>query len=174
MTIIRALFSFILVFASYAFSFGQNGRFYFVTDKDTLNDKFSEVKLLIEMANGDLIQFNKNDSLIYPLNINIDSINSIIVNYKSKKLSFYNFNEQVKNSHLPLEIIKVQQPHYSTLFEDKRNLYFTVDNYPFESNDRKESAKLGVDYAKVPLQKIIIVELYFQVLEMYILNDKGK
>ena len=126
------------------------------------------------MANGDLIPFNKSDSLIYSLNINTDSINSIVVNYKSKKLSFFNFKDQIKNSHLPLEVIKVQQPHYLRLFADKRNLYFTVDNYPFESNDREESAIMDLDYAKAPLQKIVVVELFYQVREMFILNDKEK
>ena len=174
MTVLKFLFFFTLVFIIHPFSFGQNGKFYFITDKDTIRNNSNEVKVFIEMANGDSIQFNRHDSLLYPLNINTDSINSIIVIYRSKKLSFYNFKDKVKYSRLPLEVIKVQQPHYSKIFADKRNLYFTVDNYPFESIDREESAKMDLDYAKVPLKKIIVVELFYQVREMFVLNDKGK
>jgi hypothetical protein len=170
----RILFSFFFFFLFSSALFGQNGRLYFIVDKDTLKKKYSEVNLFLETNCGDLVPFNFNDSLIYPTKISSDSLNSIVVKYKDKTLSFFNLKDQVKNSHLPLEVIKVTQPWYSTLFTDKRNLYFTVDNYPFETNDRKESAKMNLDYAKVPLNKIIVVELYYQVSQMSILNDKGK
>ncbi|CAN5720492.1 hypothetical protein BH11BAC4_BH11BAC4_21590 [soil metagenome] len=48
------------------------------------------------------------------------------------------------------DIIKCQQPRYSKLFADKGNLYFTVDNYPFETSDRLESAKWILKTQKFP------------------------
>jgi hypothetical protein len=149
---------------------GQNGKFYYIIDKDTINIKANELQLFLEMTDGELIEFNKADELLYPKNIIVDSINSIVVSFLNKKHSFFNYKEKIKYSNLPLSILKIQRPNYRDLFTEKRNLYFTIDNYPFENNDRLLCANSNLENSNLSLSKLIIIELYYQSIEITVVN----
>lgn len=154
------------------FSYGQNGKLFFIKDKDTLNVAANNVKVFIEIDNR-LIPFNKDEKLVYPDGINLDNINSIIVLYNTDTLSFFNYKEKVKFSRLPLPVVKTLLPIYSGIFSDRRNMYFTIDSYPFENKERKETAGMNQKNSKIPKSKMVITELYYQVTEMY-LYEPGK
>lgn len=151
----------------------QGGKLFFIKDKDTLNVAESNIKVFIEF-NSRLLPFNQGDDLLYSDSINLDSINSLIVVYNNDSLSFYNFKEMVKSSRLPLSIIKTQLPIYSSLFSDKRNMYFAIDIYPFENKDRSKTATLNLKNSNVPLNKVTICELYYQVREIHLFEPKKK
>jgi len=161
----------LIIFSAQA-TYGQNAKLYVVKDKDTLNSKVTGVKIFLDIENQ-LVAFSNSDSLIYPKNIIPDSINSIVVVYQYDTLSFYNFKERVKVSTIP-KLIRMQLPFYGSLFDDKRNMYFTIDSYPFENDDRKETASLNMVNSKIPITKMTIVELYYQVKEIQLFEPRIK
>jgi hypothetical protein len=154
-------------------TFCQDGKLFFIKDKDTVKVAENNIKVFIEFSNG-LLRFNQGDNLIYPNSINLDSINSIIVVYNNDSSSFFNFNEMVKSSRLPLPIIKLQLPIYSSVFSDRRNMYFTIDKYPYENKDRKQTATMNLKNSNVRLNKMTISELYYQVTEIHLYEPKKK
>lgn len=152
-------------------AFSQDGKLFFIKDNDTLNVEENNIKVFLEV-NDRLIPFNQSDNLIYPDSINLDSINSIVVTFKTDTLSFYNFKEDLKFLNLPLEIIKIMKPFYSIIFSEKRNMYFTVDSYPFEGDIRIRTAKDSSKRYKIPKAKMIIAELFYQVIETQAVKPK--
>jgi hypothetical protein len=161
---IKYLFVFILSTINILL-FGQDGRFYFIKDKDTINSNQINVTVMLEMSNKTTILFKDHNKLLYPATINCDSINSILILYNKDTLSFFNFKELVKNSNLPPIVLNAQRPLYSSLFKDRRNMYFTVDTYPFDNEERTEVAKLK---DKKNYKNKTVVELYYQGIEMKI------
>lgn len=137
-----------------------------------MNVADNNIKVFIEIDNR-FIPFNNHEILVYSDSIDLNNINSIIVLYNKDTLSFYNFYEHVKSSKLPLSVIRALQPIYSSIFSDKRNMYFTVYRYPFENKVRKETAALNQENSKMTIAKMIITELYYQVTEMQ-LYEPGK
>jgi hypothetical protein len=152
-------------------TFSQQGKLFLIKEKDTLSVVDNGIKVFLEVSDQ-LITFNQGDNLVYPQNINLDSINAIIVLYNKDTLRFYDLKEMTKSSKLPLSIVKASLPIYSSLFSDKRNMYFTIDSYPFENKDRKQTAIVNVKDSKEPLSKMTIIEFYYQVKEMHVYHPK--
>ena len=174
--VLKNLFAFlVLIITNTQFSAAQSAKLFFIKDKDTLSVGQAGIKVFLDVENK-LIPFNNNESLEYPdaHKINFDSINSVVVTYRNDTLSFYNIKVLFKYSSLPANIIWLQKPSYSAVFADRRNMYFTIDGYPFENEDREDVAERNIEKSKLSLNKMTVVELHYQMTEIHAYEPKIK
>ena len=144
------------------FLVAQEARLYFIRDRDTLSVEKMGLKVFLEFRNHFLL-FNQADRLIYPPAHEPDSVLSIRVVLGKDTLSFFNLPEMLRQSSLPPEIIRRQVPFYQSVFADRRNMYFAIDHYPYEEDDRRQADETGKDGTP---RHLTLAELYYQAREI--------
>ena len=145
----------------------QDSKLYLIKNKDTVSQ--IDVKILLELPNK-TIQLNQGNKLVYPAGIALDSINSLLVVYKDDTISFFNIKKMKESGKFSKSFLRNMIPDFKELIKTKANMYFTIDTYPFDTESRKEMAKLN---EKKTYKKLHILELVYQAKSTRIYKPKG-
>lgn len=147
--------------------FCQHNRIFIIQNKDTVDFSVCPIEVYFNTPSG-FVRISHEDSIVVPPSINYDSINSIEIILKNDTFSFFNTNVFQGNNHLPPKVAKALSPDFRKIILRKTDMFFTIDTYPFDTKDHKETAKRNEIILKAKSRKLFVLELKYQIEEIQV------